>query len=78
MKWANGEGEHYVAQADYDFTAGNPQELSFKAGQTLRLAPRTMQPRVKGWVLAAIDSQHSGLVPSNYIKIVSKQGDGVK
>jgi hypothetical protein len=42
MKWANGEEEHYVAQEDYDFTAGNPQELSFKAGQTLRLTPRTL------------------------------------
>jgi len=47
-KWANGEGEHYIAQCDYDFNAGSEQEMSFKAGQTLRLAPRSLQPRIKG------------------------------
>lgn len=71
-KWADGQGEHYLAQAAYDFTAGNEQELSFRAGQSLRLAPRALQPRIKGWLLAGIDGQHTGLVPANYIKIMAK------
>lgn len=70
--WADGLGEYYTAQADYDFNAGNEQELSFRAGQTLRLAPRSLQPRVKGWMLAGTDSKHTGLVPANYIKILAK------
>lgn len=70
--WADGKGEHYTAQAEYDFSAGNEQELSFRAGQTLRLAPRSLQPRIKGWLLAGIDGQHTGLVPANYIKIMTK------
>lgn len=73
IKWAAGEGEHFIAQCDYDFSASNEQELSFKAGQTLRLAPRSLQPRIKGWILAATDKQHVGLVPANYIRIMSKQ-----
>jgi len=76
VKWADGEGEHFIAQCDYDFSASNGQELSFKAGQTLRLAPRSLQPRIKGWILAATDKQHLGLVPANYIRIMSKQGNG--
>ena len=47
-KWVEGDGEHYIAHTEYDFNAGNDQELSFKAGQTLRLAPRSLQPRIKG------------------------------
>jgi len=74
IKWAAGEGEHFTAQCDYDFSASNEQELSFKAGQTLRLAPRSLQPRIKGWILAATDKQHVGLVPANYVRIMSKQG----
>lgn len=70
--WAEGLTEHYTAQADYDFNAANPQELSFKAGQTLRLAPRSLQPRITGWLLAATDKQHIGLIPSNYIRILAK------
>ena len=71
-KWAEGLGEHYTAHADYDFNAGSEQELSFRVGQTLRLAPRSLQPRVKGWLLAAIDRQHIGLVPANYVRILAK------
>ena len=71
-KWVEGNGEHYTAHADYDFNAGSEQELSFRAGQTLRLAPRALQPRIKGWLLAATDRQHVGLVPANYIKILAK------
>ena len=71
-KWADGQGEHYTAQAEYDFNAGNEQELSFRTGQTLRLAPRALQPRIKGWMLAGVDGQRTGLVPANYIKILAK------
>lgn len=71
-KWADGEGEHFTAVANYDFTAGSEQELSFRTGQTLRLAPRGLQPRVRGWILASTDRQHIGLVPANYIRILAK------
>lgn len=73
-RWAKGEGEHYVAVAEYDFNAGGERELSLTTGQRLRLAPRSLQPRLKGWLLAALDAQRTGLVPANYVRILSKEG----
>ena len=32
-----------------------------------------MQPKVRGWVLASVDGQSTGLVPANYIKILGKR-----
>ena len=52
----------------FDFTAGGPAELTARAGQSLRLAPRRLQPRVRGWVLAS-DGTSVGLLPTAYVKI---------
>lgn len=38
--WASGQAEHYVARGLYDFAASREDELSFKAGDTLRVAPK--------------------------------------
>jgi len=70
--WAKGEGEHYVAKALYDFTTDQPGETSLRAGETIRLAPRHLQPRVKGW-LSASSSAGQGLVPANYLQILGRR-----
>lgn len=31
------------------------------------------QPRVRGWLLASIDGQTTGLVPANYVKVLGKR-----
>lgn len=31
------------------------------------------QPRVRGWLLASVDGQTTGLVPANYVKILGKR-----
>ncbi len=31
------------------------------------------QPRVRGWLLASMDGQTTGLVPANYVKILGKR-----
>ena len=31
-----GAGEHFVAMADFDFTAGSDSEISFEAGDEIR------------------------------------------
>ena len=31
------------------------------------------QPRVRGWLLASVDSQTTGLVPANYVKVLGKR-----
>uniref|UniRef100_A0A1I7T301 Peroxisomal membrane protein PEX13 n=1 Tax=Caenorhabditis tropicalis TaxID=1561998 RepID=A0A1I7T301_9PELO len=73
-KWATGSAAHYTAQALFDFQASNDQELSFMNGETLRVAPKEEQPRVRGWLLAsAADGSRIGLVPINYVRIVGKQ-----
>ncbi|CAI5441299.1 unnamed protein product [Caenorhabditis angaria] len=73
-KWATGTAAHYTAQAMFDFQASSEQELSFMNGETLRVAPKEEQPRVRGWLLASSsDGTRIGLVPINYVKIVGKQ-----
>lgn len=69
-RWASGADEHYMAVAQFDFQADGPNELSLVAGQELRLAPKELQPRVRGWLLASVDGTRVGLVPANYVKVL--------
>lgn len=71
--WASGEDDHVVARAEYDFTAASEEEISLQAGDMLNLAPKEQQPRVRGWLLASVDGQTTGLVPANYVKILGKR-----
>ncbi|XP_070556830.1 peroxisomal membrane protein PEX13-like [Ptychodera flava] len=70
--WASGDDDHVVARAEYDFTTDNNSELSFRAGQLINVAPKEMQPRVRGWLLASVDGK-TGLIPANYVKILGKR-----
>lgn len=38
--WASGEADHFVAEATYGFTGENSDELSFKKGQYIKVAPK--------------------------------------
>lgn len=38
--WASGEDDHFVARAEYDFSGNSEEELSFKAGQLIKIAPK--------------------------------------
>lgn len=71
--WASGEDDHVVAKAEYDFTAASEEEVSLHAGDMLNLAPKEQQPRVRGWLLASVDGQTTGLVPANYVKVLGKR-----
>lgn len=64
-----GEGDHVVARAEYDFDGEGEEELSFRAGNILRLAPKGKQPRIRGWLLGTIDGSSEGIVPANYVKV---------
>lgn len=70
--WASGEDDHVVGRAEYDFCAASDEEISFCAGDTLNLAPKEHQPKIRGWLLASLNEQ-IGLVPANYIKILGKR-----
>ena len=41
-----------LLKALYDFTAGSENEISCTADDLLRIAPKSKQPRVNGWILA--------------------------
>ena len=69
--WKEGVGEHFLAKVLYLFETTREGELSIAKGQTIRLAPKHLQPRVRGWLLASYEGS-SGLVPANYIKILGK------
>ncbi|XP_064172406.1 peroxisome biogenesis factor 13 [Anguilla rostrata] len=71
--WANGDDDHVVARAEFDFTAASDEEISVRAGDMLNLAPKEQQPRVRGWLLASLDGQATGLVPANYVKVLGKR-----
>ena len=72
-RWARGEAEHFVAVAEFDFAADGDEEISFRAGDTVLVAPKHRQPRVRGWLLGSRDGQRIGLFPANYAKIVGKR-----
>ncbi|XP_028983509.1 peroxisome biogenesis factor 13 [Betta splendens] len=71
--WASGEDDHVVARAEYDFSAASEEEISMRAGDMLNLAPKEQQPRLRGWLLASLDGQSTGLVPANYVKVLGKR-----
>ncbi|KAJ8365860.1 hypothetical protein SKAU_G00146910 [Synaphobranchus kaupii] len=71
--WANGDDDHVVARAEFDFTASSEEEISVRAGDMLNLAPKEQQPRVRGWLLTSLDGQTTGLIPANYVKVLGKR-----
>ncbi|XP_033859955.3 peroxisomal membrane protein PEX13-like [Acipenser ruthenus] len=71
--WSNGDDDHVVARVEYDFSAASKEEISVRVGDMLNLAPKEQQPRVRGWLLASLDGQTTGLVPANYVKILGKR-----
>ena len=74
QQWMKGDAEHFVAQAEYNFDASRPDELSFRNGDRLRIAPTEMQTSGnRGWLLATINGEKSGLVPVNRIKILGRK-----
>lgn len=70
-RWATGEDAHYEAIALFNFDASSPNEISLVANQKLRIAPKELQPAVKGWLLGSVDGNEIGLVPGNYVRILS-------
>merc|ERR1712156_271642 len=74
QQWMKGLAEHFVAQAEYSFDASRPDELSFQSGDRLRIAPTDLQTLGnRGWLLATVDGEKSGLVPVNRIKILGRK-----
>ncbi|ESN97686.1 hypothetical protein HELRODRAFT_114111 [Helobdella robusta] len=69
--WLTGLSDSYVGVAEYDFQARTPDELSFKRGNKISIAPQELQTN-KGWLLASVDKMKVGLVPMNFIKIIGK------
>ena len=64
-----GEGDHVVGEVLYDFVAEGEDEISITAGESLKIAPKQRQPRIRGWLLASVDGNSKGIVPANYIKV---------
>lgn len=58
----------------YNFVGENQSELSLKAGQHIKIAPREVQQMNRllstNWLLATADGKTVGLVPVNYIRRV--------
>lgn len=69
--WTKGVGEHFLAKVLYKFETDREGELGVQEGQTLRLAPKHLQPRVRGWLLGCYAGS-VGLVPANYINILGR------
>lgn len=56
----------------YNFNGENQSELTLKAGQQIKIAPREIQQMNRllstNWLLATADGKNVGLVPVNYIR----------
>jgi hypothetical protein len=56
----------------YNFNGENQSELTVRAGQNIKIAPRDIQQVHRllstNWVLATLDGKTIGVVPVNYIK----------
>jgi Variant SH3 domain len=56
----------------YSFNGENPSELTIRAGQKIKIAPKEVQQMNRllstNWLLATADGQNVGLIPVNYIK----------
>ena len=62
LKFDSGKEEHYVAEAIHDFEGRDEAELNMIKGQSLRLAPKHLQPQgLRGWLLASSSSISSSL-----------------
>ncbi|XP_048762169.2 peroxisomal membrane protein PEX13-like isoform X2 [Ostrea edulis] len=73
VAWASGEDDHFVARAEHDFNGSGEEELSFKSGQLIKVAPKEIQPRMRGWLLASVDGKKVGIIPANYVKVLGKK-----
>lgn len=74
QSWMTGDTEYFAAQAEYNFEASRQDELSFQAGDGLKIAPSDLQTSGnRGWLLATVDGTKSGLVPANRIKILGRK-----
>jgi peroxin-13 len=71
--WMSGKIDHFIAVSEHDFDAVNVDELSFRRGQRITIAPKEYQPKLRGWLLASVDGKTPGIVPANYIKILGKK-----
>ncbi|KAG5675116.1 hypothetical protein PVAND_005045 [Polypedilum vanderplanki] len=60
------------AVVTYNFNADHPSELSVRAGQVIKIAPKEIQQLNRllstNWLLATADGKNVGLVPVNYIR----------
>lgn len=56
----------------YNFNGEHPSELTVRAGQLIKIAPKEVQQLNRllstNWLLATTDGKQVGLVPVNYIK----------
>lgn len=72
-EWYNGKDDHFRAVAEYDFEAEGEEELSFHRGQYITIAPKELQPKIRGWLLACVDGKQQGYIPANYVKVLGKR-----
>lgn len=60
------------AVAMFNFDGTNPTELTIRKGQTVTIAPKSVQIENNllntGWVLATVDNATCGLIPVNYLQ----------
>jgi len=57
----------------YDFVGENPDELTFKAGDTLEILSTDESDGGEGWWVGRLASGTQGLFPSDYIQPLPKQ-----
>ncbi|RNA31362.1 peroxisome biogenesis factor 13 [Brachionus plicatilis] len=71
--WMSAKIDHFIAVSEFDYDALNNDEISFRKGQKIIIAPKEFQPKLRGWLLGSIDGKTAGIMPANYLKILGKK-----
>lgn len=71
--WMDRKIDHFIAVSEFDYDALNNDEISFRKGQKIVIAPKEFQPKLRGWLLGSIDGKTAGIMPANYLKILGKK-----
>lgn len=76
--FVDANGRRFVGIAEYDFTATQPHELSFQAGEKLFISVKSLQKNPRGWVFAHNEKLETGFIPFTYLrptKVASRNTD---
>jgi len=73
VDWLQSDKQLLRVVSLYDYNSRNSDELSFREGTIIYLAPSSFQSTTSNWLLGTIDRVTCGLIPANYVQVLRQQ-----